>query len=235
MKNLNEEYKKSQQEETPDLWDRIERNLPEKKQGRIFAINRYLAVAAAALFLCTIIPGVWYLAGGVLSDSNRKSDSAAPMQMADCAQPEDSIQAEDSVQAEDSIQAEDNIQAEDSAPSEDALLTEESAHLGNSAQMDSAYEAEGSPVEDCRDTASQSSSPQDSVTESFKVTESLKVTDSVQAEGKTVYTLCGQDGNALRAILTDSDKQELQIGETYLCSLRKVAGEDWEYEILEIE
>lgn len=32
MKNLKEEYKKSQQEEMPDLWNKIEAGLPEKRQ-----------------------------------------------------------------------------------------------------------------------------------------------------------------------------------------------------------
>lgn len=215
MKNLNEEYKKSQQEETPDLWDRIEKNLPEKKQGRLISINRYLAVAAAALFLCAMLPGVWYLAGGDFPDGNGKSDSAAPMQMADYAQAEDCVQAEDSTQSENNIQsgsiAEDNDR-------EDVVMAD--------AMPDS---AEGAPIEDCLDATGQIGSEQDFVTESFEVTGSMEVED------QTVYLLCGQDGNVLRAILVDPGEQELQIGEIYLCSLRKVEGEGWEYEILEIE
>lgn len=80
MQNLEAEYRKSQQEETPDLWNRIESALSEKpvqsvspampqnmttapvqKTKKIYKFARFTKAAAAVLFMALIIPGAWFL------------------------------------------------------------------------------------------------------------------------------------------------------------------------------
>ncbi|MCH5274464.1 MAG: hypothetical protein J1E65_01400 [Lachnospiraceae bacterium] len=61
MKNLEQEYKNSQQEDMPDLWNRIETGLPEKKKPIPFlSVTRSLGiVAAAAALLLLVSLGLW--------------------------------------------------------------------------------------------------------------------------------------------------------------------------------
>lgn len=61
MKNLEEEYKNSQQEEMPDLWNRIEAGLTEKKKPiPLLSATRYLGIVAAAAALLLIVSlGLW--------------------------------------------------------------------------------------------------------------------------------------------------------------------------------
>lgn len=75
MKNLEEEYKNSEQEEMPDLWDRIEAGLPEKKKPVFFmSVNRYLGIAAAAAALLLVVSvGLW--SGRQLSKNNSSNMS----------------------------------------------------------------------------------------------------------------------------------------------------------------
>ena len=75
MKNLEEEYKNSQKEEMPDLWNRIEAGLPEKKKTVFFmSANRYLGIAAAAAALLLIVSaGLW--SGRQLSKNNNSNIS----------------------------------------------------------------------------------------------------------------------------------------------------------------
>lgn len=83
MKNLEKEYRKAFDEEMPDLWGRIEANLPAKKVRR-FPVNRYASVAAAAVFLALLIPGSLYLMNGSSKSSERnRMDTAAPEFFAD--------------------------------------------------------------------------------------------------------------------------------------------------------
>ena len=70
MKNLEDEYKSSQKEEMPDLWNRIEAGLPEKKKPVFFmSANKYLGIAAAAAVLFLVVSaGLW--SGRQLSKNN---------------------------------------------------------------------------------------------------------------------------------------------------------------------
>ena len=78
MKNLEKEYRKAFDEEMPDLWGRIEANLPAKKVRR-FPVNRYASVAAAAVFLALLIPGSLFLMNGSSKSSERNMmDTAEP-------------------------------------------------------------------------------------------------------------------------------------------------------------
>lgn len=78
MKNLEKEYRKAFEEEMPELWGRIEANLPAKKVRR-FPVNRYASVAAAAVFLALLIPGSLFLMNGSSkSDDMKLTNDAAP-------------------------------------------------------------------------------------------------------------------------------------------------------------
>ncbi len=106
MNNLEEAYRKSIQEETPDLWNRIASALPEKpvveerkqdspfammqpeqkenpasaqKPKKIYQFNRFMKAAAAVLFLAVLIPGAWFLLdknGGLAQSENAAMDTA---------------------------------------------------------------------------------------------------------------------------------------------------------------
>ncbi|MCH5270142.1 MAG: hypothetical protein J1E83_05280 [Lachnospiraceae bacterium] len=80
MKNLEEEYKNSQQEEMPDLWNRIEAGLPEKKKPLPFlSATRYLKLGAAAAALLLLISlGLW---SGRQFSSKNASDMSMNMSM----------------------------------------------------------------------------------------------------------------------------------------------------------
>lgn len=83
MKNLEKEYRKAFDEEMPDLWGRIEANLPAKKVRR-FPVNRYASVAAAAVFLALLIPGSLLLMNGSSKSSERnRMDTEEPEFFAD--------------------------------------------------------------------------------------------------------------------------------------------------------
>lgn len=74
MKNLEVEYKNSEQEEMPDLWNRIEAGLTEKKKPIPFlSATRYLGVAAAAAVLFLLVSlGLW--------SGRRSTEKSAPDQ-----------------------------------------------------------------------------------------------------------------------------------------------------------
>ncbi len=73
MKNLEEEYKKFQKEETPDLWDRIEAGLPAPKKRRAFP-NKAVYAGAAAVVLLAAASGLWMGRGRFSSEK----DAAVP-------------------------------------------------------------------------------------------------------------------------------------------------------------
>lgn len=101
MRNLEEEYKKSQQDDTPDLWARIEKNLPEKKKCRKFpAVTRYMAVAAAALVLCILIPGMLRRGSEDFTSQNSAYDSADSAAMPEYAEEENGASADSSAMPE---------------------------------------------------------------------------------------------------------------------------------------
>ena len=84
MNNLEEAYRKSIQEETPDLWNRIASALPEKpssaqKPKKIYQYTRFMKAAAAVLFLAVLVPGAWFLldkSGGLAQSENAAMDTA---------------------------------------------------------------------------------------------------------------------------------------------------------------
>lgn len=227
MKNLEDEYRKSQQEEMPDLWNRIEAGLPEKKSRKIVSISRYLGIAAAGIFLVLLVPGVLSLQRGGLS----KSESAQNMAfdttaggMADSA-------------------SEGNCA--DTAERQEAL-EEEMASAANSSASTTGF-ADSIPEEEMLESNSMAGVPQDALleqaqgdcaagTEENKLREeSMEVVDITQADGYIVYTLHTENGEDIKAALLDTTETALQTGEKYLFTLQPVEGMDWEYKIEKVE
>lgn len=124
MKNLEEEYKNSQQEEMPDLWERIEAGLPEKKKPVFFmSANRYLGIAAAAAALLLVVSaGLW---SGRQMSKNNASDMSMNM----------AIQNEAAAPAMDSADGE----YENNMADYDGCEMEEEALWEQSGQNDASY------------------------------------------------------------------------------------------------
>lgn len=209
MRNLEEEYKKSQQEKTPDLWEKIEAGLPEKRksQGRKRLI-RYMGVAAAALFICVLIPVIRNQKRGNTMNESSSYDSAMPTNEAD-----------NNVAL---LPEENNEALPDSAAQE----------------ADSVLEQTDSDRSDF-DSASESSIMQDAASienaESSIVRETLEVSGSTQQGERTVYTLGSADGQTYSAVFKEGVEQKLQTGASYAFILNRVEGEEWEYEIQAVE
>ena len=75
MKNLEDEYKRFNQEETPDLWNRIEAGLTDKKakpKKNIFTF-KYTSVCAAAVLLVILLPSLYFIG---LHGRNYAADTA---------------------------------------------------------------------------------------------------------------------------------------------------------------
>lgn len=77
-KNFEEEYKQYIQEHTPDLWKRIEAGLSEKKVPTKRKVIKYMSVAAAALFMCILIPVINF---NVKYSENAKDEFCEQMDM----------------------------------------------------------------------------------------------------------------------------------------------------------
>mgnify|MGYP001127800906 CR=1 FL=1 len=205
MKNLEEEYKKSQQEKTPDLWEKIEAALPEKKkfQGRKRLV-RYMGLAAAALFICVLIPVIRNLGSGNMINTNPSYNSEMLLDSTDNA----ALPPKEETEA---------------LP--DSAAQETDPDLG---QNESDWDGLGNEIENSvmQDVGN---------AESSIFRETLEVSGSTQQGEQTVYTLSAPEGRTYRAVFQGDMEQELQTGESYVFTLNKVEGKDWEYEIQEIE
>lgn len=149
MKNLENEYKKSQTEEMPDLWNRIESGLPRGRKSRILRLMAVYGGAAAALLLLLVSAGLFLqrdLYGGK-SDANQVApQNAEGMLIADTETFIQETAGNNSAGSEDSLsgtpvseapaqEAEDN-----GAGSEDLLS-------GTSVSEAATQEAAGTPVQ----------------------------------------------------------------------------------------
>ncbi len=208
MRNLEEEYKKSQYEKTPDLWGKIEAGLPEKRKfpGKKRLI-RYMGLAAAALFLCVLIPVFLNMGSRDMTNESQSYDSAMPMDETDNAA---------------SHPREDNKAAQDSTEQETSFGSEQI----ESDQDNPGWETENSMLQD-------SASMEDMV--SCIVRETLEVSGSAQQGGCTVYTLSASKGQTYRAVFLEGTEQELLTGESYVFTLNEVDAEEWEYVIQAVE
>lgn len=257
MKNLEEAYKKSQQEEIPDLWARIEEKLPEKKKKKkIISITRYLGVAAAALFLCILIPGVLRIAGGAKSaDSSNEMayDTAANFENADAASQYTIGTTDDGMEEAVSEGAEEeNIGIMDSASGSMDNNIQSTANTPLEAEEKDS-QSDGMPAEDMEimedmseadflvgsDTVGSDTVGSDAETatnDSYQaetLQENLTVQEILQTDEDKILVLSATDGTTFRAQLPDNISFTFVIGESYDFTLEKQAGVDWEYVVLD--
>ncbi len=237
MQNLEEAYKKSIQEEAPDLWARIEEKLPEKKKkNKIISITRALGVAAAALFLCILIPSVLRIGGSKDASTEAAFDTAANFNSADA-------MAQVTGEVEDAGM--ESATSKDTAP-EDASLEEfmamDSAEGGMEESNNSINDslstedekvfnsevAENTQMADRETMATGSSKPE-------TVQQNLTVQEIVQCDEYKILVLSAVDGNEWRAYASNDLDISLKIGENYDFTLQKQEGEEWEYVLISAE
>ncbi len=206
MNNLEEEYKKSQQEDTPDLWDSIEAKLPPKKvkSKKIIYLTRYLSAAAAVIVLFTLIPGLLRLT----KDSNHSDLVRNQMYEAS---PQDNQPDAGIPQSQESM----DVLGEE--PDEEAILTEPEEALR----------------EDLSDRDSLMNLSEMAVKDYYE--ESMQVISSTEEGMDIIYTLQTLEGREITAVLSKELEHELIPGETYLFTLQAADASDWEYIIEEVK
>lgn len=234
MKNLETEYRNSQQEKTPDLWNRIEAALPEKapsvpvqaSKKKIIRFTRFAKAAAAILVLALVVPGAWFLMtqgkNGAQNDCASAMDTAgnsASMDMtadyeppaADAAAPEEILNdaASESVQNE-KPQFDTTM---DSAMQEVGADTENSGMM--SGQTDGGTMAEDITDEESLSDAAGQSPMEDSLqAETVPVEESVFMTvdEIVRDHGRTFYYLSDESGTIYIAVWEIADLNTENIG-----------------------
>ena len=249
MKNLETEYRKSQQEQVPDLWSRIEAALPEKapqavqpaqsSQGvqpaqipqvaqsaqipkkKIIGFVRFTRIAAAVLVMAAVIPGAWFLMNR--GKDLAKSESIVMDMTANCESEAD--------------MAANNEAAMDMAGNSEAAMD----MAGNSETAKDTADDSDALI----DMAVSEELPVNSVSE---ITADMTVEEIISAKRQTVYYLRDRNGQIYSvafAVLAQGGADEngiapeetigLQVGERYLFTLQAVDGKDWDYEICNIE
>ena len=236
MQNLEEAYKKAMQEEVPDLWARIEDKLPEKKKKKkIISITRYMGLAAAALFLCVLIPGVISITRGAKtadSAANEREEVAYDaaydaeynadyeMQYSGMA---DSGAGEDGASTAGTFEE----KAEQSAPAEAEPESLKESTAEDMTANNTMQDAETVMDENMFDAAAPVGAEHINV--------SLTVEEIVQYDGYKVLVLSAEDGNLCKAYMEEEVKENLFVGEKYEFMLQKQEGEDWDYAVLAVE
>lgn len=240
MKNLEDEYKRFHQEETPDLWNRIEAGLTDKKgkpKKHIFTF-KYASVCAAAVLFVILLSGL-YFAG--MRGRNQAADTAPQNNMMsdNNKMPEAAGGSVTGSAAENS----DVQYAMDSSTQDDGQNSEEIAAAGQCEQEKSEQnEVSGSITQDADDAAAEEdiratepptgdALPQETENAATLLSGKMEVTDKEQKEGRTVYYLRTEDGQTVSAVSGEGVETVLQIGETYLLTLKASEEQDWEYVI----
>lgn len=235
MRNLEEAYKKSIQEETPDLWARIEEKLPEKKKKKkIISITRYMGVAAAALFLCLLIPGVLRIAGGT-----KNADSSAEM-------------AFDAATSFDSA----NAAAQVTEGAEGSKMENDTSQDASTKEFFSMDSAEGGMDEGKNDVNDSYSTEEEKgfdsvIAENMELgdeetlaigsakietlQQNLTVQEIVQYNEYKILVLFAMDGTVFRVQVPEDDNFSFAVGENYDFALQKQEGEEWEYLLISAE
>lgn len=209
MKNLEDEYKRFHQEETPDLWNRIEAGLTDKKakpKKNIFTF-KYASVCAAVVLLVVLLPGIYFL-----GRNSRNAADMAPQNMA-----ADTVDGDGD--GKDAAGGGDRNSAPASGFESEA---ESSASDGIADSAESTDSAEGCEV-------GAANIPME--TQKEQPSGEMEVADTEQQDGCTVYYLRTKDGQIVSAIPAEGLNTRLQIGKTYLFTLRASEKEAWEYVI----
>lgn len=239
MKNLEDEYKRFHQEETPDLWNRIEAGLTDKKakpKKNIFTFKCASVCAAAVLFVM-LLSGL-YFAG--MRGRNQAADTAPQdnMMSDNNRMPEAAGGSMNGVAAEDS----DMQYVMDSSAQDDVQSSEGSAAAGQcEPETSERSEASCSIMQDGEDAAEEiinatepptgDALPQETEKAATPLSGIMEVTDTEQKDGRTVYYLRTEDGQTVSAVSGEGVETVLQIGETYLFTLKASEEQDWEYVI----
>lgn len=239
MKNLEDEYKRFHQEETPDLWNRIEAGLTDKKakpKKNIFTF-KYASVCAAAVLFVMLLSGL-YFAG--MRGRNQAADTAPQdnMMSDNNRMPEAAGGSMNGVAAEDS----DMQYVMDSSAQDDVQSSEGSAAAGQcEPETSERSEASCSIMQDGEDAAEEiinatepptgDALPQETEKAATPLSGIMEVTDTEQKDGRTVYYLRTEDGQTVSAVSGEGVETVLQIGETYLFTLKASEEQDWEYVI----
>ena len=239
MKNLEDEYKRFHQEETPDLWNRIEAGLTDKKakpKKNIFTF-KYASVCAAAVLFVMLLSGL-YFAGmrgrnqaadtapqdNMMSDNNRMPEAAGGSMNGAAAEDSDMQYVMDS-SAQDDVQSSEGSAAAGQCEPETSERSEASCSIMQDGE-DAAEE-----IINATEPPTGDALPQETEKAATPLSGIMEVTDTEQKDGRTVYYLRTEDGQTVSAVSGEGVETVLQIGETYLFTLKASEEQDWEYVI----
>ncbi|MDE5801609.1 MAG: hypothetical protein K2I22_01675 [Lachnospiraceae bacterium] len=265
MKNLEDEYKRFNQEETPDLWNRIEAGLTDKKAKPKKNIRtfKYASVCAAAVLLVILLPSLYFIglhgrnyaadtapennmmpdaAGGAMNGA--AADNSEFLSEADCSTQDGGQRNEEAADSVGQYEQETGERSEASA----SIVQDASSDTADKEQSGSDTASGGvAPAEEDKDGVS--GTPEDPVSATEPPTNGgvepekaeaplsgkMEVTDAEQKDGRTVYYLRTEDGRTVSAVFGEETGTELQTGETYLFTLKASGEEAWEYIIVAAE
>ena len=219
MKDLEQEYKKQVQEEMPDLWNRIEPNLaPKKKKPWIRRYAPLTSVAAAALVLLAVMPGLLNL-----QRMGQDNTSAA-----DCAPRAEKTEGYAQEAAEEN--------GEDSCDAPQMFAAADGVETGTTG---AGAVTEGTAAEEMNDTAAVQETDEESAVLKTEYSEDITAEDAGmtvrvtvasvdEADGRTVYTLTDGEKFACLAVAGE-EVVPLEKGKMYLVTLRGEDAEAWRY------
>lgn len=219
MKDLEQEYKKQVQEEMPDLWNRIEPNLaPKKKKPWIRRYAPLTSVAAAALVLLAVMPGLLNL-----QRMGQDNTSAA-----DCAPRAEKTEGYAQEAAEEN--------GEDSCGAPQMFAAADGVETGTTG---AGAVTEGAAAEEMNDTAAVQETDEESAVLKTEYSEDITAEDAGmtvtvtvasvdEADGRTVYTLTDGEKFACLAVAGE-EVVPLEKGKMYLVTLRGEDAEAWRY------
>lgn len=238
MKDLEQEYKKQVQEEMPDLWNRIEPNLaPKKKKPWIRRYAPLTSVAAAALVLLAVMPGLLNLQR--MGQDNTSAADCAPRaeKTEGYAQEAAEENGEDSCGAPQMFAAADGV--ETGITGAGAVTEDTTADGGQTGASGAGAVTEGAAAEEMNDTAAVQETDEESAVLKTEYSEDITAEDAGmtvtvtvasvdEADGRTVYTLTDGEKFACLAVAGE-EVVPLEKGKMYLVTLRGEDAEAWRY------
>ncbi len=238
MKDLEQEYKKQVQEEMPDLWNRIEPNLaPKKKKPWIRRYAPLTSVAAAALVLLAVMPGLLNLQR--MGQDNTSTADCAPRaeKTEGYAQEAAEENGEDSCGAPQMFAAADGV--ETGTTGAGAVTEDTTADGGQTGASGAGAVTEGAAAEEMNDTAAVQETDEESAVLKTEYSEDITAEDAGmtvtvtvasvdEADGRTVYTLTDGEKFACLAVAGE-EVVPLEKGKMYLVTLRGEDAEAWRY------
>ena len=238
MKDLEQEYKKQVQEEMPDLWNRIEPNLaPKKKKPWIRRYAPLTSVAAAALVLLAVMPGLLNLQR--MGQDNTSTADCAPRaeKTEGYAQEAAEENGEDSCGAPQMFAAADGV--ETGTTGAGAVTEDTTADGGQAGASGAGAVTEGAAAEEMNDTAAVQETYEESAVLKTEYSEDITAEDAGmtvrvtvasvdEADGRTVYTLTDGEKFACLAVAGE-EVVPLEKGKMYLVTLRGEDAEAWRY------